>query len=64
MYFYTDLPRPYNKQGLIGDNVHTGRDARVVRVSDPDPSFVTDEASAMLYSVDGSRLQAFDLNEK
>src|SRR5205823_6040058 len=24
MYFYTDLPRPFDKRGLVGVNVHTG----------------------------------------
>jgi outer membrane protein assembly factor BamB len=64
MYFYTDLPRPYNKKGLVGVNVHTGRDARFALVSDPDPSFVTDEISALLYSADGSRMQAYELNDR
>ena len=64
MYFYTDLPRPYNKKGLIGVNVHTGRDARFAPVSDPDPNFVTDETLGLLYSADGSRIEAFNLNGK
>jgi outer membrane protein assembly factor BamB len=61
MYFFTDLPKPYDRKGLIGVNVHTGRDARVVLVSDPDAQFVTDETIGLLYSADGSRLQAFDV---
>ena len=61
MYFYTDLPSPFNKKGLVGVNVHTGRDTRYALVSDPDPLFVTDEAAELLYSANGSRLQAFDL---
>lgn len=61
MYFFTDLPKPFDRKGLIGVNVHTGRDARVVLVSDPDAQFVTDETSNMLYSADGSKLQAFDV---
>jgi outer membrane protein assembly factor BamB len=61
MYFYTDLPKPFSRKGLIGVNVHTGRDARFATVSDPDPQFVTDETAGLLYSADGSRLQAFDL---
>ena len=60
MYFYTDLPKPFDKKGLVGVNVHTGRDARFVLVSDPDARFVTDETANLLYSADGSRLQAFD----
>lgn len=61
MYFYTDLPDPYDKKGLVGVNVHTGRDARFIPVSDPDPMFVTDETIALLYSANGSRLQAFGM---
>ncbi len=61
MYFYTDLPKPFDKKGLVGVNVHTGRDARYALVSDPDPMFVTDETASLLYSADGSRLRAFDI---
>jgi hypothetical protein len=61
MYFFTELPRPHSGKGLVGVNIHTGQDARVLRVSDPDPMFVTDETSGFLYSADGSRLQAFTL---
>lgn len=61
MYFYTDLPRPYDKKGLVGINIHNGRDSRFALINDPDPQFVTDETSGMLYSANGSRLQAFDI---
>lgn len=61
MYFFTDLPRPYNRKGLVGVNLHDGRDGRFVLVSDPDPRFITDEASALLYSADGTNLQAFQM---
>lgn len=61
MYFYTDLPKPFDKKGLVGVNVHTGRDARYSLVSDPDPMFVTDDSVRLLYSANGSRLQAFDI---
>ncbi len=61
MYFYTDLPRPFDKKGLVGVNVHTGRDSRFILVSDPDARFTTDESSGLLYSADGSRLQAYDV---
>jgi outer membrane protein assembly factor BamB len=64
MYFYTDLPKPFDKKGLVGVNVHTGRDARVVLVSDPDARFTTDETVGLLYSADGSRLQAFDVMDR
>lgn len=61
MYFFTDLPKPFDRKGLIGVNIHTGRDSRVILVSDPDNRFVTDETIALLYSADGTRLQAFDI---
>ena len=61
MYFFTDLPKPFDRKGLVGVNVHTGRDARVVLISDPDAQFVTDETVNLLYSADGNRLQAFDV---
>jgi len=61
MYFYTDLPRPFDKKGLIGVNVHNGRDSRFILASDPDARFVTDETINLLYSADGNRLQAFDI---
>ena len=61
MYFYTDLPKPFDRKGLVGVNIHTGRDARVILNSDPDAQFVTDETLNLLYSADGSRLQAFEV---
>ena len=61
MYFFTDLQKPFDRKGLVGVNIHTGRDARVVLVSDPDSQFVTDETVGLLYSADGGRLQAFQL---
>lgn len=61
MYFYTDLPKPFDKKGLAGVNIHTGQDGRFVLVSDPDQQFVTDETVNLLYSADGSRLQAYDV---
>ncbi len=61
MYYYTDLPKPYDKKGLVGVNVHTGEDVRFIRVSDPDGRFTTDETLGLLYSVDGSRLEAFSV---
>lgn len=64
MYFYTDLPNPFDKKGLVGVNVHTGRDARYSPVSDPDPMFVTDESLGLLYSANGTRLQAFDMLDR
>lgn len=61
MYFYTDLEKPFSKKGLVGVNVHTGRDQRFVLNSDPDPEFFVDEIEQLLYSSDGSKLQAFDI---
>ncbi len=61
MYFYTDLPKPYDRKGLVGVSIHNGRDSRYALVSDPDPQFVTDETSGLLYSADGSKLQAFGI---
>ena len=61
MYFYTDLKNPFDRKGLIGVNIHTGRDARFIVASDPDPQFVTDESVNLLYSADGNTLQAFDV---
>jgi outer membrane protein assembly factor BamB len=64
MYFYTDLPKPFGGKGLIGVNIQTGQDGRFILASDPDRQFVTDETVSLLYSADGSRLQAFDLLTK
>lgn len=61
MYFYTDLDKPFDKKGLVGVNVHTGKDVRYILASDPDASFVTDETANLLYSANGSKLQAFDI---
>ena len=61
MYFYTDLPKPFDRKGLVGVNIHNGIDARFALVADPDPQFVTDETAGLLYSASGSRLQAFDI---
>ena len=61
MYFYTDLTKPFDKKGLVGVNVHTGQDARFILASNPDPEFVMDETAGLLYSADGSRLQAFSV---
>ncbi|HEY0048598.1 MAG TPA: PQQ-binding-like beta-propeller repeat protein [Pyrinomonadaceae bacterium] len=64
MYFYTDLPEPFDKKGLVGVNVHTGKDARFILVSEPDARFTTDETAGLLYSADGNRLQAFDVLDR
>lgn len=64
MYFYTELPKPFDRKGLIGVNIHTGQDARMILVSDPDSRFTSDEINGLLYSADGSRLQAFDFIER
>ena len=64
MYFYTDLPKPFDKKGLVGVNVHTGQDAQFVLVPEPDARFTIDETIGLLYSADGNRLQAFDVLER
>jgi len=64
MYFYTDLPKPFDKKGLVGVNVHTGRDSRFVLISEPDARFTTDETVGLLYSADSNRLQAFDVLDR
>ncbi len=61
MYFYTDLDKPFDRKGLVGVNIHTGKDARYILVSDPDRQFVTDETVNLLYSADGDKLRAFDV---
>jgi outer membrane protein assembly factor BamB len=61
MYFYTDLAKPFDKKGLVGVNVHNGRDSRFILSSDPDAQFVTDETLNLLYSADGNRMQAFEI---
>jgi outer membrane protein assembly factor BamB len=64
MYFYTDLPKPFDKKGLIGVNVHTGQDTRFILISEPDARFTTDETVSLLYSANGNKLQAFDVLER
>jgi outer membrane protein assembly factor BamB len=64
MYFYTDLPKPFDKKGLVGVNIHNGDDARFILASEPDSRFVTDEVNGLLYSADGNRLLAFDVLER
>jgi PQQ-like domain len=64
MYFYTDLPKPFDKKGLVGVNVHNGNDARFILAGEPDSRFVTDEVNGLLYSADGNRLLAFDVLER
>lgn len=61
MYFYTDLQKPFDRKGLVGVNIHTGRDGRYVLASDPDAQFVTDETLNLLYTADGNSLRAFDM---
>jgi outer membrane protein assembly factor BamB len=61
MYFYTDLPKPYDRKGLAGVNVNNGATQRYITVSDPDQRFVTDEAEGLLYSSDGNRLTAYGI---
>lgn len=64
MYFYTDLPKPFDRKGLVGVNVQNGQDARYVLIGESDSRFITDESVGLLYSADGSRIQAFDFVER
>ncbi|MGI8468889.1 MAG: PQQ-binding-like beta-propeller repeat protein [Pyrinomonadaceae bacterium] len=64
MYFYTDLPSPFDKKGLVGVNVNDGQDARFILSGEPDARFVTDEAAGLLYSANDNRIQAFDILQK
>ncbi len=64
MYFYTDLPKPFDRKGLVGVNVHTGADARFILISEPDARFTTDETAGLLYSANGGKLQAFDVLDR
>lgn len=61
MYFYTDLPKPFDKKGLVGVNVHNGQDGRFILVPEPDSRFIFDEINGLLYSADGNKLLAFDV---
>jgi outer membrane protein assembly factor BamB len=62
MYFYTDLKGDGN--GLIGININTGVPERAVGLSDPDQRFISDEASALLYSSKDNRLNAYALGSR
>src|SRR5207247_3290434 len=61
MYFFTDLPKPFDRKGLVGVNIHTGQDTRFILASDPDGQFVADETVNLLYSADGNKLPAFEI---
>ena len=61
MYFYTEIEKLFDRKGLVGVNFNTGRDTRFILDSDPDPDFLVDENERLLYSSDGSRIQAFDI---
>ena len=61
MYFYTEIENPFDRKGLVGVNINNGTDSRFVLNSDPDPDFLVEESEGLLYSSDGSRLQAFDI---
>jgi hypothetical protein len=64
MYFYTELEKPFDGKGLVGVDVNDGRDRRFILNSDPDPDFLVDENERLLYSSDGSRIQAFFILER
>ncbi|HTH52068.1 MAG TPA: PQQ-binding-like beta-propeller repeat protein, partial [Pyrinomonadaceae bacterium] len=60
MYFYTNLPS--GGHGLIGVNVHTGRDEKFISTGDPDPRFVVDDAVGLMYSGDNDKLRALPVH--
>ena len=59
MYFYTNLS---GRKGLVGVNVNDGDSDRFVRLENPDERFVSDEGARLLYTSDGNRLLAYQLN--
>ena len=61
MYFYTDLPKPFDKKGLVGVNIQNGEDARFILTGEPDVRFVTDESLGLLYSANDNQIRAFDI---
>jgi outer membrane protein assembly factor BamB len=61
MYFYTDLREPFDRKGLVGVNIHTGRDERFILNPEPDSRFVTDETTSSLISANGSTISAFEI---
>ncbi len=64
MYFYTDLPKPYDKKGLIGVSIQNGESVRFIKIAEPDSRFITDETNGLLYSADGNKLWAFSVLER
>ncbi len=58
MYFYTDLEGSGGR-GLAGVNINTGRTERAIRLNDPDPFFIFNEAANLLYTADGNQLRAY-----
>jgi hypothetical protein len=58
MYFYTELPKG---NGLVGVNVNTGASDRVVRISDLDERFISDEIVNLLYIAKDNQLRAYSL---
>ncbi|MCX7640258.1 MAG: PQQ-like beta-propeller repeat protein [Pyrinomonadaceae bacterium] len=64
IYFYTDLPKPYDEKGLIGINVHTGKNERFITVSDPDLNFVIDDEEGLFYQARGNKLQALRIEKR
>jgi outer membrane protein assembly factor BamB len=64
MYFYTDLAKPFDRKGIVGVNIHTGKDTRYILASDPDRQFVTDDTVGLLYSADGDKLRAFEIMDR
>jgi hypothetical protein len=61
MYYYTELGKPFDRKGLVGVDIGAGRDSRFILVPDPDPQFIADEASGLLFSADGPSLRAYEI---
>jgi hypothetical protein len=55
MYFYTS-------NGLVGVNVNNGRTDRVVRISDLDERFITDEVLGTMFTASGEKLFSHGLH--
>ncbi|MFV0387980.1 MAG: PQQ-binding-like beta-propeller repeat protein [Pyrinomonadaceae bacterium] len=62
MYFYTDLPKQYGNNGLIGVNIHTGKDVRFIPMREPDVRFIADEVTGLLFSANDKMLSAIRIN--
>jgi hypothetical protein len=60
MYVYTEL-KATGGHGLAGVSIQTGATERVVRLSDLDERFITDEVAGMLYSATANRIMGYSV---